>query len=113
MSMWADYQEERLGFKTIEADGGFITYDLKPPECSIEEFYVKPELRGTRLARDLADQVFGIAKSAGCTKMYARVFPGITGCDHVMKTNLHYGFKLSHILGGAIILVKDIEQGDV
>lgn len=111
MSLWADYAEERLGWKTIELEGGFITYELKPPHCSIEEFYVSPEKRGTRLAKTLADLVVRIAEDNQCLKLWASVTPGLKGAEHALRSNLHYGFKLSHLDSGRIILVKDIDQG--
>lgn len=103
------YYKERFGWETIEVEGGFITYSVKPPEASIEEFYVRPDLRGTPLAKRLADQVFRAAHAAGAKRMWARVTPGVTGAEHAMRTNLHYGFKLSHVDGLSIILSKEIE----
>ena len=108
MSLWSDYVEERLGWKTIEVEGGFITFSLAPPNAAIEEFYVKPELRGTSLAKRLADWAFRAAAEAKCSTMYARVTPGIPGCDHAMRSNLHYGFKLAGVRGNDIILQKEI-----
>lgn len=111
MSLWADYHKERFGWETIEVDGGFIIFHVKPPGASIEEFYVKPELRGTSLAKRLADLAFRAARDAGAEIMWARVTPGINGAEHALRTNLHYGFKLSHVDAGSIILKKEIPQG--
>jgi len=108
MSLWSKYTEERFGYKTIEIDGGFITYDLKPPECSIEEFYVEQSKRGTPLAKRLADEVFNTARDAGAQRMWAKVTPGVNGADHAMRTNLHYGFKMVGVRGNDVILVKEI-----
>lgn len=107
-SHYAQYSAERFGYKTIETDEGFITYHLVPPECSIEEFYVIPEKRRTPAAKRLADKVFEIAKEAGAEIMWARVTPGVNGADHAMRTNLHYGFTMSHVRGNDIILCKKI-----
>jgi GNAT superfamily N-acetyltransferase len=108
MSLYSRYVEERLGFKTLEEEGGFITYALRLPECSIEEFYVTPDRRGTSLAKRLADRVFAVAKEAGAERMWARVTPGLKGAEHALKTNLHYGFALAGVKGNDIILVKEI-----
>ena len=110
MNLWADYHSERFGFKTIEVEGGFICYGLKPPDASIEEFYVSPEKRGTRTAKDLADLVFRIAREAGCKKVWAKVQPGALGAEHALRTNLHYGFKLVCNNGVDTIMVKNIEE---
>ena len=108
MSLFADYAKERLGFHTIEVEGGFITYALKLPDASIEEFYVAPAHRGTPLAKRLADQVFKIAKDHGCTKVWAKVVPGSNGAEHAMRTNLHYGFKLVCNNGHDTLMVKEV-----
>lgn len=108
MSLYSRYADEHLGWKTIEVDDGFITYALQPPEASIEAFYVKPEARGTLLAKSLADQVFKIAADHGCTVMWAKIQPGTGGAEHAMRTNLHYGFKIAGTRGNDIILMKKI-----
>lgn len=108
MSLYARYTEERLGWKTIEVESGFITYALNPPECSIEEFYVAPEQRGTFLAKRLADQVFKIARESGASRMWAKVTPGTRGAEHALVTNIHYGFKMFCVRGNDLILVKEI-----
>jgi GNAT superfamily N-acetyltransferase len=109
MSLYSDYSEERFGFKTIEVEGGFITYAINPPEASIEEFYVKPSLRGTPLAKRLADQVFDIAKKMNIDRMWAKVTPGVRGAEHALVTNIHYGFKMVCVRGNDIILMKEVK----
>lgn len=108
MSPFAEYHYETFGFGTIERDGGFIVFDLKPPEASIEDFYVPKEKRGSLLAKSLADEVMEIARTAGCERMWAKVTPGLPGAEHVMRTNLHYGFKLAGVRDTDVILVKEI-----
>lgn len=108
VSLWADYQKERFGFETIEVESGFIVYDIKPPFASIEDFYVAPAMRGTPLAKRLADQVIKIVKERGCTKVLAKVTPGLPGSDHALRTNLHYGFKLMGNRGSDTLLSLDI-----
>lgn len=109
MSLWSDYVKERLGHEVIETEGGFISFCVSGDDCSIEEFYVKPELRGTSLARRLADQVFSSARERGAKKVWAKVLPGIKGAEHALRTNLHYGFKLILAENGRILLMKEIE----
>jgi GNAT superfamily N-acetyltransferase len=108
MSLYADYVKERFGWHTLEVESGFITYDIKPPEASIEEFYVAPEMRGTSLAKRLADQAIKQAKEAGCNRIWAKVTPGVNGAEHAMRTNLHYGFKLMGNRGNDTLMVLDI-----
>lgn len=108
MNLWANYVKERYGWDTIVIESGFITYDLKIPECSIEEFYVEPDQRGGTLAKRLADEVFRIAEKEGCKRVWARIIPGTPGAEQAMRSNLHYGFKLFSSQGNAILLVKTI-----
>ena len=108
MGLWADYLKERLNWDVLECDDGFIAYNLKPPEASIEDFYIKPDKRCSSLAKKLADQVFDIAKKSGCKRMWAKITPGLKGCDHAMKTNLHYGFKIVGIDNNQIVIMKEI-----
>jgi ribosomal protein S18 acetylase RimI-like enzyme len=113
MSLYSRYVEERLGFKTLEVEEGFITYALQPPDCSIEEIYVTPGQRAGPLAKRLTDQVFKIARNAGATKMYLRVIPGTGNAERSLRSVLHYGFKLFSAENGRIILVKDILKDEV
>lgn len=108
MSLWSDYVKERLGWSVLEVESGFIAYHLRPPECSIEEFYVEPEQRGGLLPKRLADQVFRLAGEAGAERMWAKVTPGLPGAEHALRTNLRYGFKLAGTNGNDIILMKEI-----
>ncbi len=108
MSLYSDYHKETFGYETIEVEGGFIVYDLKPPECSIEDFHVRKDLRGGPLAKRLADQVFRRAKEGGALRVWARIRPGLKGAEHALKSDLHYGFKLFGVNGNDIILMKDL-----
>lgn len=108
MSLWADYHKERLGWSVIETDGGFIAYRLNPPDCSIEDFYVRPEHRTGRLALRLAEEVSRRAEAAGAKRLWAKVVIGTTGAERALRMNLNWGFKLAATAGNDIILVKEI-----
>ncbi len=111
MSHLASYYKERFGWEALETDSGFIVYDIKFPDASIEEFYVEPSKRGTQEAKKLADEVIRIVKDRGCEKVWAKIVPGLPGSEHAMKTNLHYGFKLIGCRGNDIVMVLDISGG--
>lgn len=108
MSLWADYVRERLGWETLEVEGGFISFSLSGTEFTVEELYVRPELRGGPLAKRLADEAFRVARESGAKRVWAKVVPGLPGSEHALKSNLHYGFRLAGVKGNDIILVKEV-----
>jgi GNAT superfamily N-acetyltransferase len=111
MSLYADYVRERLGWETIEVESGFITYAIRPPNASVEEFYVDPTQRGTSLAKRLVDQVVIRAREAGAKYLWSAVVPGTAGADSAMLLNLKYGFKLhSTTVDGRVQLVMNLED---
>jgi GNAT superfamily N-acetyltransferase len=110
MSLYSDYTKERFGWSTIEVEGGFIVYEIDPPNCTIHEFYVKPELRGTRLAKDLADQVVRVAQERGVKSLWGVIDPTTEGAENALRTNLHYGFKLIGSEKNRIVMMKNIGE---
>jgi len=108
VSLYSEYVLERLKWHVYETDEGFITYAINAPEASIEEFYVVPEKRGGKLAKSLADYVCRLAKEAGCVRIWSKVVVGTKGAEFALRTNLHYGFKLSGADSGNIFLVKEL-----
>lgn len=110
MSLYADYVKERLGWDTIEVEGGFITYNMRPPLASIEEFYVRPDLRGTTLAKRLADKVVEAARDNSVHKIVCRIFLGLKETEYTLGLYLKYGFKLSSLGTDYIILEYKVED---
>ncbi len=110
MSLWARYAEERLGWKTIETEGGFITYSLRPPEASVEELYVVPELRKTPLGRRLVDQAMADIKDNSVSTVWAKIYIKSKGAEEALGLNLKYGFKLAGLVGDDIILKYKVED---
>lgn len=108
MSLFSEYLKERFGWETFEVEDGFITFSTRLPDVFIEEFFVRPEKRGTRLAKNLADRVFEEAKRRGATKVWGMITPGTKGAEHALRTNMHYGFKVVSAQNGSIMMAKDI-----
>lgn len=109
-SLWARYVEERLGWKTIEVDGGFITYSLKPPEASVEEFYVRPDLRKTTLAYRLVDKMMEDLRDNSVSTVWAKVYLDSKDPETPLILNLKYGFKLAALINKDIILKYKLED---
>ena len=110
MSLYADYVKERLGWRVIEIEAGFICYDIRPPLASVEEIYIRPDQRGKGFASRLADKVVEIAKEEGAHTLFASIIPGVNGAEHSLMTQLKYGFKLHSInADGKLLLALDLE----
>ncbi len=107
-SLWSSYVQERLGWSVVENDFGFIAYSINGEDASIEEFYVIPEKRGTRVAKELADTAIAEIKECNAIRIWAKVTPSLPGAEKALKTNLHYGFKLAGVLGNDIILKMEL-----
>jgi GNAT superfamily N-acetyltransferase len=110
MSLWSRYVEERLGWKTIEVEGGFVTYAIKPPDATIEELYVAPEYRGTPLAKRLVDQVVREIKDHSVSSLWSKIYIKSKGAEEALSLNLKYGFKLAALHGDDILLKYKVEE---
>jgi predicted GNAT family acetyltransferase len=93
-SLFAQYIREREGKEIVETENGFATFFYTGEYCYIEDIYVKPELRKSGLASELANQISEIAKNKGVKKLLGSVSPKATGADASMRVLLAYGFKL-------------------
>lgn len=109
-SHWARYIEERLDFRCIERDFGFVTYSLKQPgTCEIIDLYVIPERRKSGCTKLLYADLITEAKAAGAKSLITSIWPGYIGSETSMQTALAYGFRLYLNDGGRTILIKNIE----
>ena len=109
MSLWENYNKERLGFDQIEVEGqGFIAYRIAPPVCFIEDVFIAKEFRRSNLALSLANQVAHLAKEQGCNTLQTQVWVGSVGAERAVRTNIAYGFKMIAAQENRIIFQKDI-----
>jgi len=110
MSMWADYQRERKGAEVLEWDHGFATYHVNPPKCYLENMYVEPEFRKQGYGPRMTDKIAELGSAKGCNTLLTTVDPQANGATNSMRVILSYGFNLSHIEAGLIILEKSLES---
>ncbi len=108
-SNFASYKKEREGVETVEDQHGFATYKFVEDGVYIEDLYVVPEKRESKLASKYADKVVAIAREKGYTKL----FGSVCYSDPNATTNLHvllgYGFNLLHGNKDMIYFVKEIK----
>ena len=112
MSLYGDYIKERKGYEIIEDEYGFATYGLfyvdNKPALYIEEIYVKPEHRKTKIASEYADRIAEIAKNRGYNKIVGSVSTTCLKAHESLLVLISYGFKLSSVDKDIIYFVKDI-----
>lgn len=110
MTLYAQYIKEREQKDIIETDKGFATYKVYPNgECYLQDIYVIPEARRSRVAYDLADQVVEIAKEKKCHTLVGSVCTDAINPTASMKFVLNYnGMKFHSVKGNMIFFTKDL-----
>lgn len=110
MSLYADYLSERTNDEIIEYPDGFASfrYVEDGKTVYIVDIYTKPESRKTGFAKDLANEIAGIAKERGCTSMIGTVKPSAKGSTSSLKVLLAYGMRLDRSGDDFIIMRKEI-----
>lgn len=108
LSLWADYQKERLGYEAIEREFGFVVFKITGALCEIFDIYVRPEDRRGRKAWSLVDEVVETAKQQQCKTLAGYIWPAFPGAEGSLSAHLAYGFRVYSADGGKIIMAKDI-----
>lgn len=111
MSLYKEYIFEREQKEIIEGESGFATFKIFDKECYLQDIYVKPELRQTKLASKMADEVCNIARNRGCSFLIGSVSIDDANATRNMKVFLNYNMELYKIAGSMIFLRKNIEAG--
>jgi ribosomal protein S18 acetylase RimI-like enzyme len=95
VKMFEDYAIERgFGPRIFLTEYGFATYHLSENECYIEDIYVIPEKRKSRVASHMADEICKIAKSNNIYHLYGSVNKLTNSVDSSRKTLIAYGFTM-------------------
>jgi len=109
MSLHSEWLKEYHNKEIIENEHGFVTF-WYPNEKTIyvEDLYVKPESRYKKIGVDLVTQAIEIGKQKGCTHTIGSVDPKAIGFQRNLNNMLVFGYKISHVHGSLIILIKEI-----
>ena len=96
MNMFANYLKERLNKKVVVEPGkGFAVYLFNEDnDCYIEEIYVEPEFRKSKVASDMANKIEFIARDHGSKMLLGSVAPSANNSTISLQVLLGYGFKL-------------------
>lgn len=107
-SPWAQYIWEREGKKMLERPEGFATYLFLPKHCYIEDIYVLPTARSSKVAQSLIAEVTIEAMAAGYTKLLGSAVVGKHGVNESLAMALKVGFKILEAKDNVIYYEKDI-----
>jgi len=105
----ARYIYERQGKSIVEDENGFATYYMTNGVCYIEDVYVIPEKRRSKVCFGYADKIAEIAKKNGMSALIGTVKPSAFGSTESLKLLLAYGFKLECCEHDFIFFRKNLE----
>lgn len=92
-SLYGDYCREK-GWIIVETDRGFMSAIISGPICLVENFYVKPEYRGTGSALQLTLQMVKRAEDAGCSEFAAEVYKSDPLYGYIVRLHRHFGMSV-------------------
>ncbi len=92
-SLFADYWREK-GHIIVETQRGFMSAIIHQTMCYVDNFYVKPEYRGTGSALQLTLQIIKQAKDRGCTDFAAEVYKSDPLYHYIVDLHKHFGMSV-------------------
>lgn len=92
MSAWADYFREK-GLLVVENDKGFMSAYIQGDTCVVDNFYVAPAFRGTRVALQLTLELIRLAKERKCTNFCAEIYKADPLYSYNLRLHRHFGME--------------------
>jgi predicted GNAT family acetyltransferase len=92
-SMWANYFEEK-GLLVVETQRGFMSAYTMGTVCMVDNFYVKPEYRGTGSALHLTLQLIELAREKGCNTFCAEIYKSDKLYSYILRLHKHFGMHI-------------------
>jgi len=93
MSLFAEYWREK-GHLIVETERGFMASITNGQVCYVDNFYVKPEYRGTGAALQLTLQTIKRAEDKGCTQFCAEIYKSDPLYDYILRLHRHFGMEV-------------------
>lgn len=93
MSLYGDYCKEK-GWIVVETQRGFMSAIIHEKMCYVENFYVRPEYRGSSSALQLTLQIIEEAKDRGCTDFAAEVYKSDPLYHYIVRLHRHFGMSV-------------------
>lgn len=92
-SLFGDYCREK-GMVVAENEKGFMTAFIHSGVCLVDNFYVVPELRGTRAALRLTLDVIRQAETLGCVQFVAEIYKVDPLYAYILRLHRHFGMDI-------------------
>ena len=92
-SIWADYFQEK-GLLVLETKRGLMSAYVIGNVCMVDNFYVKPQYRGTGSALQLTLQLIHLAKEKGCNVFCAEIYKSEPMYAYILRLHEHFGMKV-------------------
>ncbi len=92
-SLWKSYFEEK-GMIVVETDKGFMAAFTHSGICLVDNFYVKPEYRGTPVALRITMAVVNEAKNRGCKQFCAEIYKSDPLFDYILGLHKKFGMQV-------------------
>lgn len=108
-SLYAQYLEELEGGIVIEHEWGFATCKRYEDDFYLEDIYVIPEKRDTKLGSELYKQAAQMAKDLGYKRVLGSIVPSRSNSTRMMQVMIGMGFKVLASQNDIIFLFKEIE----
>lgn len=109
MSLFADYKKEREGKNTLELEGGFATwFQVNEETVYLEDLYVVPEKRRSKLGTLITDLVVDEGRKLGCKFLLGSIDTRGKGVTQNMKALLAYGMEFKGVEGSMLYFAKEI-----
>lgn len=89
-SLFSDYCREK-GLVIVENERGFMSAVIHNGVCLVDNFYVRPEFRGTGTALQLTLQTIKRAEDAGCTEFAAEIYKSDPLYAYILRLHRHFG----------------------
>lgn len=107
-SLITEYLFERQGIQVLEKPDGFIFYRIAGAECKITDMSIRDRSKGTRLFRDLINDLCDLAREKGCSVITANVHAWDKGKEHSLSSAFKLDFKILSAESGVITIGKEI-----
>lgn len=92
-SIWRDYFEEK-GLVVVETQRGLMSAYIVGDVCMVDNFYVKPEYRGTGSALQLTLQLIELAKDRKCKTLCAEIYKSDPMYTYILGLHKHFGMEV-------------------
>lgn len=112
-TLFVQYFAERESYETYfhGEKKGFMTFRVQgadKEEFYINHMFVAPDFRRQKVAWQMAERVFAIARNRGCKYVAGTIYRGVHGNSESMQAMLAFGFKIHSWDSERIVLTKGL-----